>query len=316
MATLKRSDMFKKLGAECYRAIEGATILAKARGNPYVELVHWVNQLILSENTDWHGAISFFALDEAKIAKDLISAMDGLQRGASGISDFSPAIERAIKEAWMISSIQFGEGAIRSGHLLAALKGTPELCQLLHGISGEFVKINGDLLLEKFADVTAASAEVSAAAPAGGAVGSAAPSAGPAGKGEALRLYTVDMTAHAAAGKIDNVVGRDVEIRKIVDILMRRRQNNPILTGDAGVGKTAVVEGFARRLASGDVPPSLKGNKLHSLDIGLLQAGASMKGEFEKRLKDVIDDVQPNETPIIISIDEAHTLIGTGGAVG
>jgi type VI secretion system protein VasG len=187
-------------------------------------------------------------------------------------------------------------------------------------MSGEFVKVNGDLLAEKFAEITANSAETSV--PAGDGKSSATGQAGamrgsaPMGKGEALKQYTLDMTAEAEAGKIDQIVGRDAEIRQVINILLRRRQNNPILTGDAGVGKTAVVEGFARRLASGDVPPSFKGTKLLSLDMGLLQAGASMKGEFENRLKQVIEEVQSSDTPIILFIDEAHTMIGAGGQAG
>src|SRR5690606_22110032 len=136
------------------------------------------------------------------------------------------------------------------------------------------------------------------------------------GKQEALARFTVDLTEQARRGEIDPVVGRDEEIRQIIDILMRRRQNNPILTGEAGVGKTAVVEGFALRIAKGDVPPPLRNVQLRALDVGLLQAGASMKGEFENRLRQVIDEVQASETPIILFIDEAHTLVGAGGAAG
>lgn len=320
MAKLKRIQLFSKLNAKAYHALESATVLCKTRGNPYVELVHWVNQIIMGEQTDWHEAIRYFALDEAKLAKDMIAALDALPRGAASISDFSNNIQIAIKESWMAASLVFNEGAIRTGHLLCALKQTPECARLLHDMSGEFVKVNGDLLAEKFAEITANSAETSV--PAGDGKSSATGQAGammgsaPMGKGEALKQYTLDMTAEAEAGKIDQIVGRDAEIRQVIDILLRRRQNNPILTGDAGVGKTAVVEGFARRLASGDVPPSFKGTKLLSLDMGLLQAGASMKGEFENRLKQVIEEVQSSDTPIILFIDEAHTMIGAGGQAG
>ena len=320
MAKLKRIQLFSKLDAKAYGAMESATILCKTRGNPYVELVHWVNQIIMGEQTDWHEAIRHFALDEAKLAKDMVAALDTLPRGASSISDFSNGIQLVIKEAWMIASLVFNEGAIRTGHLLCAIKQTPEFARLLHDMSGEFVKINGDLLTENFAQIVAGSAETSTPATDGesAATGQAgAMMAGSAmGAGEALRQYTLDMTAEAAAGKSDPIVGRDAEIRQVIDILLRRRQNNPIITGDAGVGKTAVVEGFAQRLAAGDVPPSLKGTRLLSLDMGLLQAGASMKGEFENRLKHVIEGVQGSETPIILFIDEAHTMIGAGGQAG
>ncbi|MDR2663475.1 MAG: type VI secretion system ATPase TssH [Treponema sp.] len=320
MSKLKRIQLFSKLDEQAYKAIESATILCKTRGNPYVELTHWVNQILLSENTDWHEVLRFFGLDEAKLSKNMIAAMDALPRGASSISDFSNIIELVIKEAWMISSLVFKEGAIRTGHLLIAIKQTPEFARQLHDMSGEFVKINGDMLAEQFADIVKNSGEISTAVSAGesGATGQAGAMMGSAAMGsdEALRLYTADLTAAAASGKSDPIVGRDSEIRKVIDILLRRRQNNPIITGDAGVGKTAVVEGFAQRLAKGDVPGSLKGTRLLSLDIGLLQAGASMKGEFENRLKQVIEAVQSSETPIILFIDEAHTMIGAGGQAG
>ena len=321
MGKLKRIQMFGKLDRTAYQALESATVLCKTRGNPYVEPVHWINQIFLSENTDWHSAIRYFELDSAKLAKDLVAAMSRLPRGASSISDFANSVEIAVKEAWMIASLVFGESAIRSGHLLIAMRGHPELSRYLQDVSGEFTKINADLLQEKFFDIVADSAEVSASVPAAGApaaTGQAGEMLNPAatGSGEALRLYTTDMTENAKNGKTDPIVGRDAEIRKIIDILMRRRQNNPIVTGEAGVGKTAVVEGFAQRLAAGDVPDCLKGTSLRSLDIGLLQAGASMKGEFENRLKQVVEEVQNSETPIILFIDEAHTLIGAGGAAG
>jgi type VI secretion system protein VasG len=275
---------------------------------------------LLSENTDWHEVIHFFALDEGRLSKDMIAAMDAMPRGALSISDFSNSIELVIKEAWMVASLIFKEAAIRTGHVLIAVKQTPEFARQLHEMSGEFIKINGDILQEQFVAIVKNSGEASlpASSSQSGATGQAGALMGNAamGSGEALRLYTADMTAAAESGKSDPVTGRDSEIRKVIDILMRRRQNNPILTGDAGVGKTAVVEGFAQRLASGDIPACLKGTRLLSLDLGLLQAGASMKGEFENRLKQVIEAVQNSEIPIILFIDEAHTLIGAGGQAG
>lgn len=316
MSKLKRVQLFSKLDAAAYKALESATMLCKTRGNPYVEPVHWINQILMGENTDLHEIVRYFSLDQAKLAKDMTKALDALPRGAGGSIDFANSIEVAVKEAWMTTSLAFGESAIRTGHLICAMKQTPELARILHEMSGEFVRVNGDLLVEKFREIVAKSSETSVAATSVKADGgeTAAPAA--MGGTQALDLYTVDMTAQAKDGKSDPVVGRDAEIRKIIDILMRRRQNNPILTGDAGVGKTAVVEGFAQRLAAGDVPDCLKGTVLRSLDMGLLQAGASMKGEFENRLKQVIEEVQASDTPIILFIDEAHTLIGAGGAAG
>ena len=319
MSKLKRIHLFSKLNQTAYKSMESATVLCKTRGNPYVELVHLVNQIIMSENTDFHKIIEFFQLDSAKLSKDLVKSLDELPRGASSISDFSSSIEIAVKEAWMIASLVFGKERIRTGHLMTALKQTPELSNKLNDISVEFIKINGDILQTKFDEIVKDSIEYSE----GGANVSASTgqsqqlmtNAG-AGTSEALQLYTVDMVEQARTGKIDEIVGRDKEIRKLIDILMRRRQNNPILTGEAGVGKTAAVEGFACRLAKGDVPDCLKGTVLRSLDMGLLQAGASMKGEFENRLKQIIEGVQNSDVPIILFIDEAHTLIGAGGTAG
>ena len=316
---LKRIQLFERLNKTAYKALESATVLCKTRGNPYVELSHFLNQIFLTKNTDVHQIVSHFGIDEAKLAKDLIEAMDSLPCGASSIEDFAPDIEMSIKEGWMVSSLIYKDNAIRTGHLLLAIKLNTDLARVLHAISSEFKKINGDLLQDNFVSIVSNSEEVSVKATGADASTGQAGSmmSSPAmGKGEALSLYCQDLTERAKEGKIDNIVGRDEEIRKIVDILMRRRQNNPILTGEAGVGKTAVVEGFACRLASGDVPDSLKGAKLLSLDLALLQAGASMKGEFEERLKQVIEEVQHSDTPIILFIDEAHNLVGAGGAAG
>ena len=205
--------------------------------------------------------------------------------------------------------------------MLVGILRTSGLRHVLTGISREFEKIKADELSDVLLKVVSGSPEdaLSAQAAGGGAVpGEASGALAPAqmGKQEALAKFSVDLTEKARKGEIDPITGRDEEIRQIVDILMRRRQNNPILTGEAGVGKTAVVEGFALRIASGDVPPALREVTLRTLDLGLLQAGASMKGEFEERLKQVIEEVQASPKPIILFIDEAHTLIGAGGAAG
>ena len=319
MSKLKRIHLFSRLNSTAYKAMESATVLCKTRGNPYVELVHLINQIIMSENTDFHKIIDFFQLDTAKLSKDLIKSLDELPRGASSITDFSSSIEITVKEAWMTASLVFGKERIRTGHILAALKQTPELSNKLNDISVEFIKINGDILQTKFDEIVKDSIEISESgantSTATGQSGQLMTNAGT-GKGEALQLYTIDMVEQVRTGKIEEIVGRDKEIRKLIDILMRRRQNNPIITGEAGVGKTAAVEGFACRIAKGDVPDCLKGTVLRSLDMGLLQAGASMKGEFENRLKQIIEDVQNSDVPVILFIDEAHTLIGAGGTAG
>jgi type VI secretion system protein VasG len=310
----KRKELVGKLNPTCLRAFKAAADAAKLRGNPYVELVHFIEQLVLSDRSDVQMILADAGADAARIAGDMTRAVDKLPYGATSIEEFSDHIFHAIQEAWNLATLEFGSEEVRSAHVILACLKTPVLEGLVSKISTEFDKIDADGVISRFADVVEGSLE-------GSATGVTAPSADaprrPSPGGEsALAKYATDLTQRARDGKIDAVVGRDPEIRQIVDILMRRRQNNPILTGEAGVGKTAVVEGFALRIAEGDVPPMLQGVSLRMLDVGLMQAGASVKGEFEKRLKAVIDEVQSSETPVILFIDEAHTLIGAGGAAG
>jgi len=324
VSEISRVALFGKLNPMAYKGIEGATVFCKLRGNPYVELVHWLHQLIQNNDSDLHRIFKHFGLDASRLAADLTNALDALPRGATAISDFSPLIEDAIERGWVYGTLQFGESAVRTGLLMVGAVRTPTLRNALHALSAEFRKIKADELSDNFARIVAGSPEDTLGANdgsnvGGGAVpGEASGAVAPAqmGKQEALKKFTVDLTAQARSGKMDPIVGRDDEIRQVVDILMRRRQNNPILVGEAGVGKTAVVEGFAQRIARGDVPPSLKEVQLLTLDVGLLQAGASMKGEFEQRLRSVIDEVQASPRPIILFIDETHTLVGAGGAAG
>ncbi|MBX3366332.1 MAG: type VI secretion system ATPase TssH [Phycisphaeraceae bacterium] len=323
MAEISRAALFGKLNSLCYRAAEAATVFCKMRGNPYVELEHWIHQILQLQDSDLLRIIKHYKLEPSRLAADITNALDRLPRGASSISDLSVQFESTVERAWVYGSLMFNESAIRSGHLLIGILETRDLRNVLKRISGEFDKIKAEDLSENFAKIVEGSVEDTLAArEAGGAQagtpGEASGSMAPAqmGKGEALKRFCVDLTEQARTGKIDPIVGRDEEIRQVVDILMRRRQNNPILTGEAGVGKTAVVEGFAHRLVQGDVPPPLKNVSLLTLDMGLLQAGASMKGEFENRLRQVIDEVQASPKPIILFIDEAHTLIGAGGAAG
>lgn len=303
--------------------MESATVFCKMRGNRYVELVHWLSQILQLQDSDLHRIVSHFGIDLCRLAKDLTTGLDRLPKGSAGSLDLSSQIEEATERGWIYGSLMFGESQIRTGHMLLGIVKTRGLRLALEEISPEFKKINVDTLAGQFHKIVGGSPEEQMAASDGSKLGSDSneqrqenTSAGPVGKQEALGLYSIDLTERARRGEIDPIVGRDDEIRKIVDILMRRRQNNPILTGEAGVGKTAVVEGFALRIAAGDVPPPLQNVTLRALDIGLLQAGASFKGEFEKRLRQVIDEVQSSEKPTILFIDEAHTLIGAGGAAG
>jgi type VI secretion system protein VasG len=323
MAEIKRSILFGKLNPIAYKAVESATIFCKMRGNPYVELVHWLNQIFQLPDSDLHRIIKQFGLNTSRLAPDLTAALDRLPRGATSISDFSPHLEEAVQQGWVFGSLLFGENKVRTGHVVVAMLKTPSLRNIFLNLSGEYSNIKVETLTDGFASVTHGSPEESLGAADQAGAGGVAPgetsgAMAPAGMGkqEALGKFSVDLTDKARKGEIDPILGRDEEIRQIVDILMRRRQNNPILTGEAGVGKTAVVEGFALRIAAGDVPPALKEVSLRTLDLGLLQAGASMKGEFENRLRAVIDEVQASPKPIILFIDEAHTLIGAGGAAG
>ena len=323
MSEISRAKLFGKLNTLGYKAIESATTFCKLRGNPYVELVHWLHQILQLQDSDLHHILRHFELDPSKLARDFTQALDRLPRGATSISDLSSHVDDSVERGWVYATLMFGDSRVRSGHLVVALLKTRLLKHELSAISREFDKIDDDELTARFAQIVKGSPEDALAAEGGQAGGGAAPgeasgAMAPAamGKQEALQQFTIDLTEQARRGEIDPIVGRDEEIRQLVDILMRRRQNNPILTGEAGVGKTAVVEGFARKIVLGDVPPSLRDVSLRTLDVGLLQAGASMKGEFENRLRQVIEEVQASPKPIILFIDEAHTLIGAGGAAG
>ena len=324
MTEISRVALFGKLNAVGYKAVEGATVFCKMRGNPYVEIVHWLAQIVQLPDSDFKRICDHYKVDPARLAADMTAALDALPRGASSISDLSDHLEDAMERAWVYGSLLYSASAVRTGHLVLGMLKTKALRGIFLGISKEFARILPDDLSENFPTITDGSAEETltpqdGSTTGGGAVpGEASGAMAPAamGKEEALAQFCTDMTQQALEGKIDPIVGRDEEIRQIVDVLMRRRQNNPILTGEAGVGKTAVVEGFALRIARGDVPPALQGARLLALDVGLLQAGASMKGEFENRLKAVIDEVQASTTPIVMFIDETHTLVGAGGAAG
>ena len=323
MTEISRSALFGKLNGLAYQAIDSATVFCKMRGNPYVELAHWLHQILQLQDSDLIRVVKHFDLNLSDLARDLTAALDRLPRGSTSLQDLSSHVDEAVERGWVYGTLMFGDSRVRTGHLLVGILKTRGLRHALEGISKEFSKINLDTLTKQFHQIVGGSPEENLAATDGSQLGRTAPTAaegeiGPAplGKQEALRQFSVDLTEKARRGEIDPIVARDEEIRQIVDILMRRRQNNPILTGEAGVGKTAVVEGFALRIAAGDVPPPLQNVTLRVLDVGLLQAGASYKGEFEKRLRQVIDEVQASETPIILFIDEAHTLIGAGGAAG
>jgi len=283
--------------------------------------VHWLHQILQLQDSDMLRIIKRAGLNLDAVEQDLVRALDRLPHGATSISDISEHVDNAVERAWVYASLRFEATSIRGAYLLAGIIKTPGLRQVLSGISREFDKIVPDVLVAQLASWTEGSPEddfdAAAASAAGGAPAAAHHQGdGPAAGGSALAKYASDLTAKARAGELDPVYGRDDEIRQIIDILMRRRQNNPLLTGEAGVGKTAVVEGLASRLAAGDVPPSLKDVSLWVLDPTLLQAGAGVKGEFEQRLRQVIDEVEKSPKPIVLFVDEVHTLVGAGGQAG
>jgi type VI secretion system protein VasG len=292
-------------------ALEGAAGLALANTHASVGIAHWLRRLI--ETPGPLAAELGQQIPLARLIADLTQTLDRLPRGAAGAPALEPVLVTWMREAWLVASLQGGRTATSELDLLAALFADATLRAVAHDLSPGLRQIDTQRL-----DAAAAgwaSPEGTRATPPadGDATGLAA---GRAQAGASLAKYTIDMTEQARTGKIDPVVGRDAEIRQVIDILSRRRQNNPILVGEAGVGKTAIVEGFARRVAAGDVPPALRGISVRSLDLGLLQAGASAKGEFETRLKGVMADVRASPIPVILFIDEAHTLIGAGGSAG
>jgi len=314
-----RKSLYRKLHPYAYSSLEGAISLAELRGNRLVELAHWINQFKAGEQQfDFFFIEKRFKIDSRRLDEDLARCLGRIPGSISSEARVSPFLDEIISRAWPFTSILFGESAIRSGHLLFTLLKHPDLRDSLEKLSGEFYKIDPDLLLEDFSAIVEGSLESKGAIQGG----TQSPDSAQSATGTkdtsttALGRFTVDLTDKARKGEIDPIVGRDEEIRQVIDILMRRRQNNPVLVGEAGVGKTAVVEGLAHRIVSGDVPGRFKNVALCALDIGLLQAGAGVKGEFEQRLRSVIDEVQNSPKPIILFIDEVHTLIGAGGQAG
>ncbi len=329
-------SLIDKLNPPCRKALEGSAGLCVAQTNYNVELEHLFLKLLETPNLDVERVMAHYGIHLADASRDLTYAIDRFKRGNNQTPALSPHIPALIREAWMIGTLHLGVPMVRSGALLLAVLENVGLRGLMLESLPAFMKIPREELSWRIREVIAGSTEdaygavgsggaaVSSSGPSLGAGGTgssdaAAPArtaAGRAGASEALDLYTHDLTEAGRAGKIDPILGRDAEIRQIIDILTRRRQNNPILTGDAGVGKTAVVEGLALKIVQGDVPPPLRDVSLRALDLGLLQAGAGVKGEFENRLKMVIAEVKAAPNPVILFIDEAHTMIGAGGAAG
>ena len=303
-----------RLNPLCRGALEAAAGLTLSRTHYNVEVEHLLLKLAEPAGADLQHLFGRLEVDAGRLSADLNRSLDRMKTGSGRAPALAPDLVKWLREAWLLASLETGAAQVRSGHLLLALLKDDDLAPGAREASPQLARIPVETLEARFADLTEGSSEAAAqdAAPTAGGDGSAVP----AGAGGALEKFCIDLTARARAGEIDPVLGRDPEIRQLIDILTRRRQNNPILTGEAGVGKTAVVEGFALRIAADDVPDALKGVRLLSLDLGLLQAGAGVKGEFENRLKGVIEEVKRSPTPVVMFIDEAHTLVGAGGAEG
>jgi type VI secretion system protein VasG len=315
---LNLKALIGKLNDQARAALEGAAGLCLSRTHYDIEVEHFLTKLLDSSSNDFAAIIKHFEIDKSRLTAELSRSLDKLKSGNARTPAISPTVMKMLTSAWTVGSIDFNAGSVRTGFIILALVSDEELSRLMREISPrEFAKINADALKKDLLGIVALSQETTTS---GAAIGAGAgPGDGPklmGGKTPNLDSYTIDLTGNAKKGKIDPVLGRDPEIRQVIDILTRRRQNNPILTGEAGVGKTAVVEGFALRVVQGDVPPPLKNVTIRTLDLALLQAGAGVKGEFENRLKGLIEEVKSSPTPIILFIDEAHTMIGAGGQAG
>ena len=308
--------LISKLNATCHKALTDAANLCQTKSHFEVDIEHYLVVLNELPDSDFGRILRHYEIAADDLGMDLQKVLGGLKSGNDRTPHMSPRIPRLVQEAWTFASIELEAPAVRSGHLLLALLASEDLGHLARESSERLARISVEDLSRSFVEIVAGSVEDREAAVSIGAGSAATPGGAPGTKTPALDQYTLDLTARARAGEIDPVLGRDLEIRQMIDILTRRRQNNPILTGEAGVGKTAVVEGLALRIAAGDVPLPLQNVMLRSLDLGLLQAGAGVKGEFENRLKSVISEVKASTQPIITFIDEAHTMIGAGGAAG
>jgi len=312
--TVNLKALIGKLNETTRNALEAAAGLCMSRAQYDVEIEHYLLKLLDLTDCDLVRILRQFDVDKSRLGAELTRSLDKMKSGNARTPAFSPYLLRMLTEAWTIGSIDCGLAQIRSGLTVLALAANEELARIMREVSKEFQKIPAESLRKDFLSIVSGSREDTIAGT--GTVTAAQPGPRGGSKTPYLDQYTLDLTGNATKGKIDPVLGRDFEIRQVIDILMRRRQNNPILTGEAGVGKTAVVEGFALRVARGDVPPPLQNVSVHSLDLTLLQAGAGIKGEFENRLKGLIEEVKASPKPIILFIDEAHTMIGAGGQAG
>ncbi len=316
---LNLKALIAKLNDTTRAVLESSAGLCMSRTHYDIEIEHYLTKALESSENDFAAILKHYGVDRSRLSAELQRSLDNIKSGNARSPAFSPQLVKMLSEAWAIASIEYDARSIRSGFTLLALLTNESLARAVKDISRELQRIEPEGLRKDFYSIVAASREAETAGSRPEQTEprtSSEPSLAAKGKTPNLDQYTVNLTANAKEGKIDPILGRDAEVRQMIDILLRRRQNNPILTGEAGVGKTAVVEGLANRIVAGDVPPSLRDVRLHSLDLALLQAGASVKGEFENRLKGLIAEVKSSTEKIILFIDEAHTMIGAGGAAG
>ncbi len=318
---LDLKGLIRKLDRTCTKALEAAAGLCVSRTHYEVTVEHVLAVLVEDGTADVGPILKHFEIEASQLLRALQRVLESQRSGNTGRPVFSPTLVNWFQDAWLYASVEFGETSVRSGILLHTLARRGER-YTAEDFSPFLAKIRLDELRRDFDSIVHASGEAQqvaaeravSGAPSGGGGGGGAP--GRSGDESAIGRFMIDFTEKARAGGIDPVFGRDREIRQMIDILGRRRKNNPIVVGEPGVGKTAVVEGLALRIVQGDVPEILKNVRLLSLDLGLLQAGAGVKGEFENRLKNVISEIKESPTPIVTFIDEAHTLIGAGGSAG
>ncbi|HHX8512126.1 TPA: type VI secretion system ATPase TssH [Vibrio diabolicus] len=306
MININLSSLIQRLHPIAKVALEDAAALAVSEKANEVQIEHYLLSLLERPNSDFDVLLSHFDCSENLLRQSVRSTLDTNAKGNGSKPVFSALLIEWLQESWLVSSLDLSETQIRSGALLLTLVSNP-LRYGQHGYASILEAVNPDSLKRNFAELTSHSIEAQVAT---------SEKTQAREDGSALSKFTTDFTGKARKGEIDPVFCRDQEIRQIVDILARRRKNNPIAVGEPGVGKTAVVEGLALKIVQGDVPDNLKGVELYGLDMGLLQAGASVKGEFEKRLNAVLDEVKNSPTPIILFIDEAHTLVGGGNQAG
>ncbi len=313
MGNINLKNLTSKLNANCQKSLEAAAGMCLSRSNYYVEIEHWLVKLLEQQQSDFDLICKHYAIDANKIIQECNQSLERQKTGNARPPALSQSIIDLSREAWLAASLEYESQKVRSGYLVYALLNDEQLNRVISGVSKEFLRIPRDKLNAELYNIIQDSVE---SADFTTAQKGASVQKGGSTKTPALDQYTTDLTEQARQGKIDPIIGRNNEVRQMIAILMRRRQNNPILVGEPGVGKTAVAEGLALLIADGSVPEELQKVALKTLDMGLLQAGAGIKGEFEKRLKSVIQEVKSSPTPIILFIDEAHTLVGAGGQAG